>query len=78
MAVRGKHTHYRLHDIQRRHFIETASRCGLGSGMEQIIDEVSGHSEAVLEQVGRTLPPGFPEDVFIALAEGLRASAATL
>lgn len=78
MAVRGKNTHYRLHDIQRRHFIETASRCGLGSGMEQIIDEVSGHAEAVLEHVGRTLPPGFPEDVFIALAEGLRASAARL
>jgi serine/threonine-protein kinase HipA len=40
MALRGKNTHYRLRDIQRRHFNDTAQKCGLGPDMEPVIDEV--------------------------------------
>jgi len=74
MAVRGKNPHYRLRDIQRRHFNDMAPKCGLGSNMEPLIEELVSRSAGVLEAVHRTLPPDFPMDVFDAVAGGLRSS----
>lgn len=78
MAVRGKNTHYRLRDIQRRHFNDMAHKCGLGADMEPLIDELLSRTPRVLEAVSRALPPDFPPDVFEAVAGGLRRSAKRL
>ncbi|MBK5915719.1 type II toxin-antitoxin system HipA family toxin [Rhodocyclus purpureus] len=78
MAVRGKNRHYRLRDIQRRHFIEMAQRCGLGADMNSLIDTLISRVPSVLEAVSRVLPADFPEDVFAAVANGLNASARRL
>ncbi|ATE59336.1 type II toxin-antitoxin system HipA family toxin [Thauera sinica] len=75
LALRGKNAHYRLRDIQRRHFNEAARRCGLGLNMDGLVDEVIARVPAVAEQVGAALPDDFPEDVFRAVVEGLRISA---
>ena len=78
MALRGKNTHDRLRDIQRRHFNDTAQKCGLGPDMETVIDEVLSRVAGALEEVGRNLPPGFPEELFTVVAEGIRTAAARI
>jgi serine/threonine-protein kinase HipA len=78
MALRGRNTHYRVSEIQRRHFNETARRCGLGADMESLIEEVLARTSGVIDQVAAVLPPGFPPDIFESITEGLRRSALQL
>lgn len=73
MALRGKNTHYRLRDIQRRHFNETAKRCGLGPDMERIIQETIEQTPIVLGKVGNNLPQDFPIDVYEKISEGVKS-----
>lgn len=74
MALRGKNVHYRLRDIQRRHFIESAAKCGFGGDMDQIITGCSRRCATVLHEIEARLPADFPEDVFSAVAKGLTES----
>ncbi|MBK8579694.1 MAG: HipA domain-containing protein [Candidatus Accumulibacter sp.] len=78
MALRGKNSHYRLADIQRRHFNATARLCGLGTDMETIITDVLARTPAVIEQVAAQLPGDFPGEVFSAVAAGLMDSSRRL
>lgn len=78
LALRGKNAHYRIREIRRRHFIATAHKCGLGQDMQGIIEEVLARTPKVIEQVGASLPPGFPEDVFESITRGLVESAERL
>lgn len=71
MAVRGKNAHYRLRDIQRRHFIEPAAKCGFAGDMDQLITAYAQRCDAVLNEIATRLPEDFPEDVFTAVAKGL-------
>lgn len=74
MAVRGKNAHYRLRDIQRRHFIESAARCGFAGDMDQMITDCAQRCTAVLHEIQARLPAGFPEDVFNSVAKGVTES----
>ncbi|MHB1085039.1 MAG: HipA domain-containing protein [Thiobacillus sp.] len=78
MAVRGNKPHYRIKDIQRRHFNATAQQCGIGQDMEAIIEEVLAEAPRVVQHVGANLPAGFPEDVFESITQGLIQSARRL
>ena len=72
MAMHGKNVHYRLKEIQRRHFNETARRCGLGDNMESIIQDIIERTPSVLSQAGSNLPQGFPAEVFDIIATGVQ------
>ncbi len=78
MAVRGKNVHYKLKEIQRRHFNATARQCGFGPDMEGIIADVLSRTEAVIAQVAKTLPEEFPMAVFESVTAGLQTSARRL
>lgn len=78
MAVRSKNAHYHLHTIQRRHWIETARRHGLGPDAESILDELASRTPAAIETVERRLPPHFPPQIAEAVFAGLRKSAERL
>ncbi|AZG11183.1 type II toxin-antitoxin system HipA family toxin [Pigmentiphaga sp. H8] len=78
MALPGKNKHYKLAEVQRRHFNNTARLCGYGPDMEQIIGETLANVDGALEDVGNKLPAGFPADVFESIASGMRQSAARL
>ncbi|MCA1323145.1 type II toxin-antitoxin system HipA family toxin [Herbaspirillum sp. alder98] len=79
MAVRGKSNHYVLRDIRRNHWLAHAAQTGLGEALaQQIIDESIAQVPAVIETAGAQLPPGFPADLFEAIARGLRDQAALL
>jgi serine/threonine-protein kinase HipA len=75
MAVFGKNRHYRLREITRRHFEETARRGGLGSAIDSIISDVVTRTPSVIQQVENALPPDFPPRLFASIARGLRRSA---
>jgi serine/threonine-protein kinase HipA len=74
MALHAKSKHYRIHDITRRHWTETARRCGFGRDMDDIIDDVRSRVPRVIDQVGGGLPRGFPARIFDAIARGMKAS----
>ncbi len=78
MAVKGKNTHYRLRDIQRRHFNQTARLCGWGQNMEDLIVEVLDQLTQVLEAAQEMLLPGFPEEVFATVQAGMLDAAKRL
>jgi serine/threonine-protein kinase HipA len=46
--------------------------------MESLIDKVLAQTPKVIEQVGASLPPGFPDDVFESITRGLLESAERL
>lgn len=78
MAVAGKHRHYAIRDIQRRHFNAMAPRCSYGSNAEPIIRRLIEETPRVIEQVAAQLPEGFPAKVSDRIFEGLRRAVATL
>jgi serine/threonine-protein kinase HipA len=75
MAVLGANKHYRIADIERRHFNMTAQRCGLGGDMEAIIADVVAKTPSVIASVEATLPKGFPTRVFDSVTAGLKRAA---
>lgn len=74
MAVVGKNRHYRLAEIEGRHWLETANRCGF-SGMRPIIDEILDQTPRVVETVRGEIPPSFPDMVADTILRGLKVQA---
>ena len=75
MAVSGKNRHYRVREITRRHFEQTARLAGLGSAMDSIISDVVTRTPSVIQKVGEALPTGFPPRLFESITRGLARSA---
>ncbi len=78
MAVRGKSKHYRLKNIQRRHFNATAAQCGVGETAESLIADILAATPAVVSSVQKDLPGEFPQRVLDAILQGLMKSAQQL
>ena len=78
MAVRGKNKHYRIKDIQRRHFNQTASRIGVGDNAEGLISEVLEAAPRVISQVQEEAPKYLPENVLNSVLDGLEQSTTRL
>jgi len=71
MAVRGKSAHYKLSEIQRRHWQALARRSAVDGAWEAMID-MAERLEAALVAVERRLPPGFPMDLARTVFQGIR------
>ena len=72
MAVRGRNAHYRMHDVQRRHWTAQAMHAGLGPAFaETLIEEVLREAPRVVDRVQVQLPNGFPADVADSILQGL-------
>ena len=78
MSIRGKNKHYLLKDIQRRHFNQTAGRCGLGETAESLIQAVLAATPGVITSAQKNLPRGFPQQVLDTILQGLSDSAKRL
>jgi serine/threonine-protein kinase HipA len=78
MAMRGKSKHYRLTEIQRRHFNQTAERSGIGKTAEPIIAEILAKTPQVVAAVQREIPKGFPQNILDPILGGLTESARNL
>lgn len=74
MALRGKNTHYHLHEIQNRHWQALALQSGVPDAFDHMVALVLQVPHA-LEQAAALLPPGFPRPVFNAIQRGMTAQA---
>lgn len=75
MAVVGKNKHYRMADIQRRHFNSTAAKYFLRNDAEDVIERVLERTPGAIEAVAKRLPAGFPGQLASAVFDGLTNAA---
>jgi serine/threonine-protein kinase HipA len=73
MAVRAKNAHYRMANIQRRHWNGVAKANGMGEDFEPVIEQFITRTPVVLEAVSARLPAGFPIAVSELIFNGLLA-----
>jgi serine/threonine-protein kinase HipA len=78
MAVEGENRHYLWHSIQKRHWEETARRCGIDAYWPKLLDELIEKTPAALAAVTAELPKDFPASVADPILDGLKKSAAKL
>ena len=82
MALRTRNPHWKMRDIQRRHWVEVGRRHGIvtvdGEAVEAIIDDVVVRTPGVVTTVASQLPAGFPAQLADAVFSGLRAAARRL
>jgi serine/threonine-protein kinase HipA len=75
MAMPGQRPHYLLKNIQRRHFDTLAKRMGVEAESAEMIADVVAKTPAVIEEVQRGLPKGFPQGLLDRVLAGLRHAA---
>ena len=76
MAIRGsKGPHYNWREILPRHFELMAQRCGLGSEIGRMVDELTDRTNAVIDMVQGQLPAAFPQELARDVFSGLQACA---
>jgi serine/threonine-protein kinase HipA len=70
MAVRGKNAHYKLVEIQPRHFQALADRYP-GAQAWPAMTELAGRVEGAIKALEKRLPKGFAESVWAATSKGM-------
>lgn len=78
MAVEGANRHYRLREIHRWHWVAMAERLGLETDIGALIDALIAQTPVALERVGDRLPQGFPDDLYVAVRDGMLGAARRL
>lgn len=78
MAVEGRNRHYHWHGILRRHWNETARRCGFARDAQNLIEDILSKTPQVIKEAQSRLPRNFPSKVAQPILEGLKGAAARL
>lgn len=78
MALRAGNGHYRMADIQRRHWNEAARRNAMGTDFEAVIERFIRRAPAALDEVAASLPANFPASVSEPVLEGILRQLAAL
>jgi serine/threonine-protein kinase HipA len=78
MALSGKHQHYEMHGIQRRHFSSTARKVGYAPTAEPIIEELLARTPSAIAEAQTDLPPDFSPRVADSILGGLERAARAL
>jgi serine/threonine-protein kinase HipA len=78
MAMHATRAHYRIRDIQPRHFDQLASQLGLARNANALLAQIQAATPRVITEVQRGLPRGFPARVLDTILEGLGKSARRL
>lgn len=78
MAVVSKNRHYRMADIQRRHWNAVARSNAIGNDFEAGIERIVALAPGVIAQVAANLPADFPESVSKPIFEGVLSQVARL
>jgi serine/threonine-protein kinase HipA len=78
MAIHARGAHYKIKEIQRRHFHHLAKQMGIGNAAGSIIDETIELTPRVIDTVTNELPHDFPTKVSNAIFAGLKNSARQL
>ena len=82
MAIRSANAHWKMKEIQRRHWLALGKRFGVleddGRDIEAILGEIIDQTPGVIAQVEAGLPTGFPEHVASPVLRGLERAARQL
>lgn len=78
MAVMGRNRHYLWSRITRRHWLETARKCGLEKEIEGILAELIEGALPATDKITSSLPSDFPSSVVEPILSGLKKSAIRL
>jgi serine/threonine-protein kinase HipA len=76
MAVHSKSPHYKLSEIQPRHWQQLAIKSGARDAWPAMMDMVSSAVEAA-ERALKELPPGFPAQIANAVLSGVHKQQTT-
>lgn len=69
----GDNNHYKMEDIQGRHFIQTAQKAGVPKYIAQkALDEISETSQKISGIIEEKLPSNFPEDIHESVMRGMK------
>lgn len=71
MGLHSKNTHYRMAEIQRRHWNTVAKANALGADFEEVIRRVVSITPNVIDAVANKLPSGFPAKVSGRIFDGI-------
>ncbi|MBN8766218.1 MAG: type II toxin-antitoxin system HipA family toxin [Thiobacillus sp.] len=74
MAVRSKNAHYKLGEIQPRHWQQLASKSGVDGAWEAMVAMID-KVDVVVETVSQKLPAAYPSQVAEKIFAGLRSQA---
>lgn len=75
MSLRSESRQYRWERMFRRHWLSTAKICNFPEDeMVQIIENILGKMDRVVEQVSSELPKGFPKDIAQPIFDGMKSA----
>jgi len=75
----GINRHYRIDEIQARHFVQTADAAGLPKHIvRDALDEITEAVEGAIGRIEAALPPGFPEPIHAAVKTAVETKARRL
>ncbi len=76
MAVRSQNAHWKMNDIQRRHWVALGARHGVvskdGQPAASLLDALTARTPEVIDLVRRTLPEWFPQHLAARIFQGLQ------
>lgn len=76
MALHGKNSHYKWHELMPRHWLEEAKKAHFpATEMTSLMREVSEATDSVIQHVTSRLAKNFPEDISGPIFEGMRNAA---
>jgi len=73
MALHSKNTHYKISEIQRRHWNEVAKANAIGADFEDVIQRVITQTPKAIAEVERLLGTDFPAEVSDPIFSGMLA-----
>jgi serine/threonine-protein kinase HipA len=75
----GDSRHYRLDEIEGRHFVQSVKRARLPESLAlEALKDVTESADKAIAAVEKQLAPGFPEEIHAAVSSGLRERLAKL
>lgn len=82
MAVRSRNAHYKMREIQRRHWVAVGERHGVitpdGRSAQYVVDDLAQRAPRVVQTVREQLPANFPEQLANCVLDGVLSEAEKL
>ncbi len=70
----GTKRHYRIDEIQARHFLQTGGKAGIPKSLiRDAIEEIADHAQDALSTVEKQLPSDFPGEIHDSVTAGIKA-----
>lgn len=73
MALKSENNHYHWHNVHHRHFLSAAKNANFSvEKAEEILNDMLGNVEAVIERVQARLPNTFPTHIALSIFNGMK------